>query len=111
MRETADFVVVGAGIAGASVAAELATRGSKVIILERELHAGMHASGRSAALFMPSYGNEVIRALSAGSREFLTASDNIWHGSIMHHRGALIIASSSQVERLHASLDSRLRLQ
>src|SRR5436305_15291636 len=65
-----DFVVVGAGIAGASVAAALAERGS-VAVLEMEEHPGYHSTGRSAALYSAIYGNSVIRALSRASRQFL----------------------------------------
>ena len=45
-----DFIVVGAGIAGASVASALAERGS-VVVLDMEEHAGYHTTGRSAALY------------------------------------------------------------
>ena len=66
--DTADIVVIGAGIAGASAAAELA-RTHKVIVLEREAFPGMHSTGRSAALFSEIYGSGPIRALSRASRE------------------------------------------
>ncbi|MDQ2927150.1 MAG: FAD-dependent oxidoreductase, partial [Pseudomonadota bacterium] len=45
----ADFLVVGAGIAAASVGTWLARRGS-VALLERESQPGYHSTGRSAAL-------------------------------------------------------------
>jgi len=67
-----DFIVVGAGIAGASVAAALAERGT-VAVLDMEAHAGYHSTGRSAALYSAIYGNAVIRALTRASREFLFA--------------------------------------
>jgi len=65
-----DFIVVGAGIAGASVAAHLAPR-ARVAIVEREDQPGYHTTGRSAALFSAIYGNAVVRALSRASRPFL----------------------------------------
>ncbi len=65
-----DFLVVGAGMAGASAAAELAKRGS-VAIVDMESHAGYHTTGRSAALFTEIYGNATIRALTRASRDFL----------------------------------------
>jgi len=65
-----DFIVAGAGIAGASVAAHLAPR-ARVAILEREEHPGYHTTGRSAALFSAIYGNAVVRALTRASRAFL----------------------------------------
>ena len=50
-----DFLVIGGGIAGISVAARLSHLGS-VIVLEAESGLGYHTSGRSAALFEESYG-------------------------------------------------------
>ncbi|WP_143301965.1 FAD-dependent oxidoreductase, partial [Candidatus Entotheonella palauensis] len=48
---TADIVIVGGGIAGASLAYFLSRRGvSDVILLERESTLGYHSSGRSAAI-------------------------------------------------------------
>ena len=52
----ADVIVIGAGIAGASVAAHLA-EARRVVLLEREDRAGYHSTGRSAALFTEIYGN------------------------------------------------------
>ena len=50
-QETADFIVIGAGIGGASVAYWL-SRQARVIVLEAETQPGYHSTGRSAALFM-----------------------------------------------------------
>jgi D-arginine dehydrogenase len=62
-----DVVVVGAGMAGASVAAEIA-RERSVIVLEAEEVAGRHSTGRSAASYLPSYGSGPVRALTVASR-------------------------------------------
>ncbi len=67
-----DFVVIGAGIAGASFAARVAAHAS-VLLLEREPVAGYHATGRSAALFSALYGNATISALTRASRAFFDA--------------------------------------
>jgi len=58
-------IIVGAGIAGVSLGAELAPS-CDVLILEQEAHPSMHASGRSAAAFIPSYGmeNPALRVLT-----------------------------------------------
>ena len=48
-----DIAVIGAGIAGASVAAELAEYAS-VLLIEKENDPGYHSTGRSAAMFIPS---------------------------------------------------------
>jgi D-arginine dehydrogenase len=65
-----DFLVLGAGMAGASVAAGLASH-ARVTILEAEGQPGYHTTGRSAALFSEIYGNATVRALSRASRAFL----------------------------------------
>lgn len=61
-----DIVIIGGGIAGLSAAARLCRDGS-VLVLEAEAVLGHHASGRSAAMFLPGYGNAVIRELNAAS--------------------------------------------
>jgi D-arginine dehydrogenase len=65
-----DFIVVGAGIAGASIAHFLAPHG-RVVVLERESQPGYHSTGRSAALFSETYGTHAVRTLSRASRAFL----------------------------------------
>ena len=99
---TADIVVIGAGIAGASAAAELA-RTHKVIVLEREAFPGMHSTGRSAALFSEIYGSVPVRALSRASREFLySPPKGFVDAPIVRPRGALHIASAAQMAKLDA---------
>ena len=60
MAEPADFLVVGGGIAAASVGFWLAPHG-RVILLERESQPGYHSTGRSAAL------EQAIRTLGVGA--------------------------------------------
>ena len=69
MTVTADIIVIGGGIAGVSAAAELAAT-ARVIVLEREPQPGYHATGRSAAFFVVSYGNAAVRAVTAASEPF-----------------------------------------
>lgn len=66
-----DVVVVGGGIAGASVAWALVERGASVILLEQEAQPGHHATGRSAALLNETVGHPVVGALARASRPFL----------------------------------------
>ena len=67
-----DVVIVGAGMAGASLAFELADE-LRVLVLEQESQPGYHTTGRSAALFSEVYGNEPVRSLSRASRAFFDA--------------------------------------
>ncbi len=67
-----EVLVVGGGVAGASIASELALEHS-VLLLEREQDLGRHATGRSAATFVETLGGREIRALTRASRPFLEA--------------------------------------
>ena len=68
--ERCDFLVVGAGMAGASAAYWLAERG-RVVILEQEDMPGYHSTGRSAAMYMETYGGPLIKGLAVAGRSFL----------------------------------------
>ena len=70
MSEQFDIAVIGAGIAGASVAANLAKAGQRVVLLEMETQPGYHTTGRSAAVYSPIYGPQPIRALTRASLAF-----------------------------------------
>lgn len=65
----ADAIVIGAGVAGLSVAAALA-RDRNVVVVEMEEASAYHASGRSGAAFGRSYGNSLILRLNAMSAAF-----------------------------------------
>ena len=66
-----DVLIIGGGIAGASLAAEIAGE-VRTAIIEAETHCGMHSTGRSAAFWLESYGGPSVAVLSAASREFLS---------------------------------------
>nr|MDQ4087642.1 FAD-binding oxidoreductase [Pseudomonadota bacterium] len=70
MTRRADVAIVGAGIAGASLAAELADAAS-VLLLEAETQPGYHSTGRSAAFWAESYGGPLIQPLTSASGRFL----------------------------------------
>ena len=99
---TSDFIVIGAGIAAASVGYWLSCRG-RVILLEREAHPGYHSTGRSAALFMESYGTPQVRALTMASRAFLENPPEGFAGNpLVSPRGAMFVASPGQDQQLNA---------
>jgi len=60
-------LVIGGGMAGASIGFELAAE-AEVVLLEQEPQLAHHTTGRSAAMYLQSYGNRVVRALTAASR-------------------------------------------
>lgn len=69
-----DIVIVGGGIAGASLGAELASQAS-VLILEKEEVAGYHATGRSVAFWEETYGGRRVQPLTTASGPMLLAPD------------------------------------
>jgi D-arginine dehydrogenase len=101
-----DFVIVGAGIAGASIAYELASFGA-VCLIEAESRPGFHATGRSAALFAPSYGGREIRAVTRASRRFFDQPPaGFCEHPLLRSRGCLYIARSDQRSRLELMVES-----
>ncbi|MBS0476356.1 MAG: FAD-binding oxidoreductase [Proteobacteria bacterium] len=88
-----DYLIIGAGIAGASVAHWLAPHG-RTTVLEREPQPGYHSTGRSAALFMESYGTAQVRALTQASRAFLQSPPPGFSAyPLLAPRGALMVAT------------------
>ncbi len=95
-----DVAVIGAGIAGASIAAVLA-RDCRVVLIERESQPGYHTTGRSAALFAPTYGPAPIRALTRASAEFyLNPPDGFNQNPLLSKRGVLMVAAPNQIQML-----------
>ena len=90
-----DFAVVGAGIAGASLAAGLAAQ-ARVLLLEAEERPGYHSTGRSAAFWTESYGGPGVQPLTTASGPFLHE-----HG-FLAARGALTLARHDELDRLEA---------
>lgn len=110
-----DVVVIGAGIAGASVAAELAAS-VDVALVEMEAQPGYHTTGRSAAVFAPSYGPSGVRALTRASRLFFDAPPEGFAAvPLLSPRQILMIATADQRESLEAliavaSLETKVAL-
>lgn len=65
-----DVIIIGAGIAGVTLAAELCTTRS-VCLIEAEDHPAYHSTGRSNALWHETYGGPFIQPLTAASRNWL----------------------------------------
>jgi len=102
MTEKFDIVVIGAGMAGASVAAHLSAS-ARVCLLEMEAQPGYHSTGRSAAILSDNYGNATIRALTRASRPFFDAPpEGFTDGPLLQPRQVLQITTSD--EELEACL-------
>ena len=94
--EVFEFLVIGGGMAGASIAAELAPHGS-VAVLEMESQPGYHTTGRSAALFAPSYGCAAVRAITRASKAFFDAPGPAFGPHpLLTPRGVVFIAREDQ---------------
>lgn len=92
---TFDFAVIGGGIAGASVAAELVPHGS-VVLLEAEDMPGYHSTGRSAAFWHETLGGPPVQQLS------LASLDTLEHGGFLTPRTSLNVADADHVPLLDA---------
>jgi D-arginine dehydrogenase len=102
----ADFAVIGAGIAGASVAHELQAHG-RVVLLESEPLPGHHTTGRSAAVLVQNYGNDVVRRLTQASRGFFERPpDGFAPHPLVFARPVLFIGRADQRERLAAEREA-----
>lgn len=98
----ARIVVIGSGIAGASIAAAIAPH-ADVVLLEMENAAGYHTTGRSAAMYLPSYGNDVVRALTRASAGFLHVPPPEAEGhDLLRRRGLLTVADAAHEAALDA---------
>lgn len=99
-----DFLVVGAGVAGAAAGYFLSEYGH-VTLLEMESAPGYHSTGRSAALFSEYYGNSTVRALTAASRAFLTAPPpGFADGPLLSPRGVLTLCPAGHEDGFAAML-------
>lgn len=100
MNGSFDFVVIGGGIAGVSIACHLAEH-ARVALLEMESQPGYHSTGRSVSLFCETYGAPVVRALTRASRRFYFEPPPAFcTAPLVVPRPILMIASSSQADAL-----------
>ena len=93
-----DFLVIGAGIAGASIGHGLSGN-AKVGVLEMESQPGYHTTGRSVAVYTTAYGPPIIRKLITASYDFMHNPQTSFCGNpIVHDLGMCFIASEGQEE-------------
>lgn len=100
-----DFLVIGGGIAGISAAARLSAHG-RVTVLEAEEALGYHTSGRSAALYEPSYGSASTLVLTRASGAYHRDTN----GGYLTPRGLLAVAKAQDADVFQRDLDE-LNLQ
>ena len=99
-----DVAVIGGGIAGTSVAAEL-SKDRRVLLLEMESQPGYHTTGRSAAVYAAVYGPSPIRALTRASRAFFTSpSASHFSTALFRPRPIMMIARQEQAFALDQTI-------
>ncbi len=94
-----DVLIVGGGVAGLSAAARIAPFAS-VTVLEAEDSLGYHATGRSAAIFLKDYGNDVVRALNYASEDYLHDQ------ALLKERSMMMLGKHSEQEAFEAEYPS-----
>lgn len=100
-----DFLIIGAGMAGASAGYALASQ-ARVLILEQEDQPGYHTTGRSAALYAETYGNATVRALTTGGKGFyLNPPSGFAAHPLLLPRGVVFIGRADQRASLDAFLE------
>lgn len=111
----ADVVVVGAGLAGASLALRLAEQGVAVVVLEAD-QPGSGASGRNAGHVQPYLGSfDPLRAHADGGRRFtdyFIEHRNVVFDLCRKHGLQADVAKSGMVDaasRRHAALDAKVK--
>jgi D-arginine dehydrogenase len=101
-----DIAIIGAGMAGASLAAEVAPHAS-VVLLEGEAQPGYHSTGRSAAFWSETYGGPFVQPLTTASKQLLEAPDPAFSEQpFLSPRGALHIADAGGEAALDDLLES-----
>lgn len=106
-----DALVIGAGIAGATAAAQLAAD-RRVALIEAEEAAGYHTTGRSAAIWIQNYGPPDAQALTRLSRAFFEAPpDGFTDVPLMSRRPVMNLAPLDQEAHLRQSLAQGLGLR
>ena len=100
-----DIMVIGAGIAGATVAAHLSPD-HRVALIEAEEAAGYHTTGRSAAIWILNYGPPDVRVLTGASREFFAnPPPGFADAPILNQRAVVFLAPPDQAGRLQIMLN------
>ena len=92
-----DIAIVGAGIAGSSLAAAIGNR-ARVLLLEAEDRPGYHATGRSAAFWSETYGGPAVQPLTTASGPALR------DGGFLQPLGALHLGRAGDADAVEAFL-------
>lgn len=99
---TPEVAIIGAGMAGASLAYFLGDR-ARVTLIEGEAHPGYHTTGRSAAFYSETYGGVAIQPLTTRSKAFFESPPaGFTAAPLLTARGGLHIADAASLAALAA---------
>lgn len=106
MREF-EVIIVGGGIAGASLGAEIAGK-RRTLIAEAEEHCGYHSTGRSAAFYLESYGGPEVAKLTLASRDpLLNPPEDFSEQGFLRLRGDLHV-TRDELPELPRQVETRI---
>lgn len=105
MSSTADVIIIGGGVQGASLAFHLAQRGVQVVVLEKQF-VGAGATGRSSGLVRMHYDTEVDARLAWESFQYFRNWKELVGGECGFTRtGFIQIASIEQEPNLRVNVE------
>jgi len=110
-HRTADFLIIGAGVMGASIAFHLAQRRAGRIVVLDKGHAGSGGSGRSSALIRMHYSFPPEVQLAVVSlRMFERWSELVGEPTLFHKTGFVRIVHPKEAERLRLNVEMQRKL-
>ena len=107
-----EFVVIGAGFAGAATAYQLTRRGAKdVLLVEQESIPGFHASGRNAAMLRQCVPEAPLAKLTRDGAAFIRNLPSDWPEPVtFKSQGSLLLGSGEAWKKLERDAETGRKL-
>src|SRR5262249_48966717 len=108
MPQTGDFLIVGGGVIGASIAFHLASRKAGRVVLLEKSFLGAGSSGKSGAIIRQHYSNVLTASMAQKSLRVFEKFDDVVGGPpVFTHTGMVLIVN----QRDRAGLEANLVMQ